>query len=84
MLTHSIVMEHDTSNLTSAAEALCTKVTRHELAQRLRLSLRYVDELTRSGVLPYFKIGRSVRYDLAECEAVFRERFYVRAKARRA
>jgi excisionase family DNA binding protein len=58
------------------------KITRHELAVKQGISLRYVDELTRNGILPHYKIGRSVRYDLAECEASIRQRFYVRAKAR--
>lgn len=75
-------METPTQAIAPTTEILSGKVTRHELAKSQRLSLRYVDELTRNGVLPHFKIGRSVRYDLAECEAVFRERFYVRAKGR--
>ncbi len=58
------------------------KLTRHQLAAHLALSLRYVDELTRHGKLPFFKIGKSIRYDLAEVEAALRERFHVRAKAR--
>lgn len=57
------------------------KVTRQHLAAHLSLSLRTVDELTRKGVLPFFKIGRSVRYDLAEVETAMRERCRVRAKA---
>jgi excisionase family DNA binding protein len=59
------------------------KLTRHTLAAHLAVSLRYVDELTRKGVLPYYKIGKSIRYDLAEVETALRERFHVRAKARR-
>lgn len=60
------------------------KVTRHELAAHLGFSLRYVDELTHNGSLPYFKIGKSVRYDMADVEAALRERFEVLPKARRA
>lgn len=59
-------------------------ITRHDLAPHLSFSLRYVDELTHNGTIPYFKIGKSVRYDLAEVEAALRERFHVQAKTRRA
>lgn len=60
------------------------KITRHELAVHCGLSLRTIDELTRNGVLPVFKIGKAVRYDLAEVEAALHERFHIRAKARKA
>ena len=60
------------------------KISRRELAVHLGLSLRTIDELTRNGVLPVFKIGKAVRYELAEVEAALRERFHIRAKARKA
>jgi len=59
------------------------KKTRHEIATHTALSLRYIDELTHNGTLPYFKIGKSIRYDPAEVEAALRERFHVNAKARK-
>lgn len=60
------------------------KITRQQLAAHLSFSLRYIDELTRNGAIPFFKIGKkSVRYDLAEVEAALRERFHVQAKTRR-
>ncbi len=59
------------------------KKTRHEIAAHCGLSLRYIDELTRNGVLPHFKIGKSIRFDLLECEAALRERFHVQTKARK-
>ena len=68
---------------TPPSEASAPKFTRHQLAAHIALSLRYVDELTRKGVLPYYKIGKSIRYDLAEIETALRERFHVRAKARK-
>lgn len=74
---------HTHATDTQAASVLPSrKITRHELATHQGISVRYVDELTRNGILPFYKIGRSVRYDLGECDAVMRERFYVRAKAR--
>lgn len=68
---------------TPPSEVSAPKFTRHQIAAHIALSLRYVDELTRKGVLPYYKIGKSIRYDLAEVETALRERFYVRAKARK-
>lgn len=76
------MVQHPTSPA-AASSLQARKITRKELAVHCGLSLRYIDELTRKGVLPYFKIGKSIRYDLAEVEAVLRERFYVRSKARR-
>lgn len=67
-----------------ASPVTSRKITRHELAAHLGFSLRYVDELTHKGSVPFFKIGKSVRYDLAEVEAALRKRFHVQAKTRRA
>jgi hypothetical protein len=78
-------MDHQTSSpLHSAASSLpAGKITRKQLAVHCGLSLRYIDELTRNGVLPFFKIGKSIRYELPEVEAAFRERFHVQPKARK-
>ena len=65
------------------ASGITAKITRKECAAHTRLSLRYIDELTRNGVLPHYAIGRAIRYDLAEVEASLRERFHVQAKARK-
>ena len=59
------------------------KITRHELAAHLGLSLRYIDELTRDGALPVYRIGKSVRFDLNRVEAALNERFLVQAKVRK-
>jgi hypothetical protein len=67
----------------SASSILAEKITRHQAASHCRLSLRTIDELTRNGVLPHFKIGKAVRYDLYEIEAALRERFHVKAKAKK-
>lgn len=71
------------SSHTQQAAFVQPKITRHELAVHCGLSLRTIDELTRNGVLPVFKIGKAVRYELAEVEAALRERFHVQAKARK-
>ncbi|WP_397385849.1 helix-turn-helix transcriptional regulator [Prosthecobacter sp.] len=59
------------------------KKTRKQTAIHCGLSLRTIDELTRNGTLPFFKIGKSVRYDLNEVDAVMRQRFHIQAKARK-
>jgi excisionase family DNA binding protein len=58
--------------------------TRAGIVTHTSLSLRYVDTLTKNGTLPHYRIGKSVRYDLAEVEAALRERFHIRSKARSA
>jgi excisionase family DNA binding protein len=72
----------DTSS-PSASPDTGRKITRHELAAHLGLSLRYIDELTRNGSLPFYKIGKSIRYDTTEVEGTLRERFHVSAKVRK-
>ncbi len=76
-------MKHAAANQ-SQLPAPARKITRHELAVHCGLSLRTIDELTRNGVLPVFKIGKAVRYDLAEVEAALHERFHIKAKTRKA
>lgn len=76
--------QHPASPLPIASDILAEAKTRHQVAAHYRLSLRTIDELTRNGVLPHFKIGKAVRYDLVEVEAAMRERFHVKAKAKKA
>ncbi|WP_395739411.1 helix-turn-helix transcriptional regulator [Prosthecobacter sp.] len=72
---------NNSSPIPSTASSLqARKITRKELAAYCGFSVRTIDELTRTGVLPYFKIGGGVRYDLAEVEATLRERFHVQAR----
>ena len=66
---------------TTASSLPARKITRKELAAHCGLCTRTIDELTRTGVLGHFKIGKSVRYDLAEVEATLRARFHVQPKA---
>lgn len=60
------------------------KKTRKQIAAHCGLSLRTIDELTRNGALPFFKIGKAVRYDLHEVESALRQRFHVRPQAKTA
>jgi excisionase family DNA binding protein len=65
------------SNLTLPA-----KVTRHQLAALLNLSVRSVDQLAARGRIPFFKIGKSVRFDPIEVEAHLRQTAHVNAQTR--
>lgn len=76
-------MKPDSKIITAASSLSARKITRREIAAHCGLSLRTIDELTRNGVLPFFKIGKSVRYELMEVEAALRERFHVQPKARK-
>lgn len=59
-------------------------LTRKQIAARCGLSLRTIDDLISKAVLPFFKIGKSIRFDLAEVEAALRERFHVQPRAKQA
>jgi len=41
-------------------------VDRAEIAKILRISQRYVSKLMREGMLPYYKLGKSVRFRVSE------------------
>jgi hypothetical protein len=53
------------------------KITRKQLASHYGLCVRIIDNLTRSGVLGHYRIGKSIRYDLAEVESTLRQLFHV-------
>jgi len=72
-MNHSSPINHPTASSLPAG-----KITRKQLAAHCGLCVRSIDELTRAGVLGHYRIGKSVRYDLAEVEATLRERFHVR------
>lgn len=79
----SVPMKPDAIPTPAASSLPAGKITRKQLAIHCGLSLRYIDELVRNKVLPHFKIGKSIRFDLAECEAALRERFHVKPKAKK-
>ena len=69
---------------THAASSLpAQKITRQAAAAHTSLSLRYLDQLTANGFIPYYKIGKSIRYDIGELDAALRERFHVQPKVRK-
>jgi excisionase family DNA binding protein len=77
-------MNLDTTSPIAASSLPARKITRNEAAAHTSLSLRYLDQLTANGILPFYKIGKSIRYDIVELDAALRERFHVKAKTRRA
>jgi predicted DNA-binding transcriptional regulator AlpA len=74
---------HEAPLATESFALPSNKITRLQLASLLALSLRTVDEYTRRGIFPHYKIGKSVRYDVSEIQVVLTERYHVRAKARK-
>jgi hypothetical protein len=67
----------------AASSIPARKITRQAAAAHTSLSLRYLDQLTANGFIPYYKIGKSIRYDIGELDAALRERFHVQPKARK-
>lgn len=59
-------------------------LTRKQLATRCGLSLRTIDDLLSKALLPFFRFGKSIRFDPAEVEATLRERFHVQPRAKKA
>ena len=56
------------SNATDNIETLDSGlVTKKELAPVLRVSTRTVDNWQRKKILPYIKVGRLVRFNIARC-----------------
>lgn len=39
---------------------------RKEIAKRLGISVKHLQNLTQQGTIPYYRLGRSVRYDPSE------------------
>lgn len=70
-------MHHSSPTHTTASSLPAGKITRKQVAAHYGLCVRIIDNLTRSGVLGHYRIGKSVRYDLAEVEATLRARFHV-------
>lgn len=70
-------MHHLTPTHTTASSLPAGKITRKQVAAHCGLCVRIIDNLTRSGVLGHYRIGKSIRYDLVEVEATLRARFHV-------
>jgi excisionase family DNA binding protein len=48
-------------------------VTKPEMAARLKVQVRTVDNWMRRGILPYIKIGSSVRFHIADVDEHLRK-----------
>ena len=55
-------------------------IDRPQMAKAASVSCRTVDEWRANGIIPYFKIGKIVRFDLNSVMAVLRERYEVRSQ----
>ena len=52
-------------------------ITRAEVARRLHRCLRTVDNWMQRGLIPYYKIGKTVSFKWSEVEAHLRDTFRV-------
>ena len=43
-------------------------ITKRDIAAHLQCTTRTIEKMMRGRVLPYIKIGRIVRFDLADCD----------------
>lgn len=55
-------------------------IARKELAEKLSISLRFLDILTKDQKIPHFKIGKSVRYDLDDVQPAIEKAFLRKQK----
>ena len=74
-------MNHSSPTHSTASSFPAGKITRRQLAAHCGLCVSRIDQLTRAGVLGHYRIGKSVRYDLAEVEATLRQLFHVQPTA---
>jgi len=64
------IMGNTIESQSPAAEAITERyINKPEVAHRLGKSLRTVDNWIQRGILPYYKIGRSVEFKWSEVEA---------------
>lgn len=52
-------------------------INKAEVARRLNKRVRTIDNWMRRGILPYYKMGRSVAFKWSEVEAHLQEHFKV-------
>ena len=53
----------------AAAPALEVYINKRELARRTQMRPRTIDDWMKRGLVPYYKVGRSVRFKWSEIEA---------------
>ncbi|MEM8865514.1 MAG: helix-turn-helix domain-containing protein [Planctomycetota bacterium] len=55
--------------------AVAAHLTREELAERLKVSVRTIDQAVATGAINPVRFGRAVRFSIAEVERIDREGF---------
>lgn len=55
-------------------------LTRHQLAERLNFSIGKIDLMVKAGEIPFFKIGRSVRFSWSKVMEALAEKSEPAAK----
>lgn len=56
-------------------------LTRQGLADQTGFCLRTIDALMAAGKIPFFKVGKSIRFSWPDVEAAMKQRFEVASKA---
>jgi len=59
-------------NYSSSSSLAVEWVNKAEIARHFKCSVRHINELMRRRILPFVKIGRFVRFDLAACDQAMR------------
>ncbi|MGA1206033.1 MAG: helix-turn-helix domain-containing protein [Opitutales bacterium] len=61
-------METDSGSREQGHTAAEPYITREEVSRRFQVGLRTIDSWTRRGLLPYFKVGNSVRFKWSDID----------------
>jgi excisionase family DNA binding protein len=56
---------------------LAHMLTKDQVAERLQITRRTLEEWCKRGLLPYFKFGRTVRFDPGDLSAVMDKNFRI-------
>jgi excisionase family DNA binding protein len=68
IMTERLLAATDLQEQKIASRMIDPMLTKREVAARLRFSVRAVDNWMKRGLIPYLKIGRSVRFRWGEIE----------------
>jgi excisionase family DNA binding protein len=53
-------------------------LNRKQAAEHFQVTIRTIENWSRAGYLPYYKVGSEVRYRLSDIMALWNEKYYVR------
>ena len=79
-----MVIQTHATHRAEGKESPSALLTRTQLAERLNISHRTVDDWRERGLIPYLKIGGVIRFDFGQVMAGLRERYEVKEKTRAA